>query len=416
MQFQQMSISRWQQFEKVDLNFSNRLTVITGANGSGKTTLLNILATHFNWNVRSLATPKKNKTTGKIDYIKRFFFGDSREDENEIGSIHYSNQAVGKLTLQGGSSAQYSIEISPQQPVRCFFIPSHRTVYRYQALKNIPTTKKGKIQAFTEVYQNNRNAYSGENRQSSSFLMKSALIGWMIQGHGIRTEMNEVVMPGDRSQREHFYGFENVLRKVLPINLRFKKIEVRNMEIVFVCNEGEDEFLLETASGGISAIIDMAWQIFMFSTSDNNGCTVIIDEIENHLHPSMQRKILPDLLNAFPKVNFIISTHSPLVISSSKEAAVYALRYGPEGKVYSDLLDLKKRAKTATEILDEVLGVSVTMPIWAEEELRTILSEFSKDDLSKDSFRHLRERLEDAGLGRFLPDAIESLAEEVSGQ
>lgn len=414
MRFQQMSISRWQQFEKVDLDFSNRLTVITGANGSGKTTLLNILAKHYNWAFRSLATPKRNNTTGKIEYIKGLFGSVGRE--NEIGEIRYSNNEIGKLILDEGSTPEYSIKVAPQQPVRCFFIPSHRTVYRYQALHNIPTKKKDKNTAFLEVYRNNSDAYQGESGYSNSFLMKSALIGWMIQGHGVRTDQNEIVMPGDSSQKEHFYGFEEVLRKILPNNIGFKHIEVRNMEIVFVCNEGQDDFLLETASGGISAIIDIAWQIFMFSTSGSSDCTVIVDEIENHLHPSMQRKVLPDLLDAFPKVKFIISTHSPLVISSCKEATIYALRYGDKGKVYSDLLDLKKRAKTAAEILDEVLGVSVTMPIWAEDELKLILSEFSNEKLSKDSFRHLRERLENAGLGRFLPDAIECLAEEATGQ
>jgi predicted ATP-binding protein involved in virulence len=46
---------------------------------------------------------------------------------------------------------------------------------------------------------------------------------------------------------------------------------------------------------------------------------VLIDEIEVHLHPKWQQKILHILKNIFPKVQFIITTHSPIVISSTEK-------------------------------------------------------------------------------------------------
>ena len=41
---------------------------------------------------------------------------------------------------------------------------------------------------------------------------------------------------------------------------------------------------------------------------------VVIDEIEMHLHSDLQRKILPCLINLFPKVQFVITSHSPLFL------------------------------------------------------------------------------------------------------
>lgn len=58
--------------------------------------------------------------------------------------------------------------------------------------------------------------------------------------------------------------------------------------------------------------------------------TVIVDEIDEHLHPELQGKVLRSLHNAFPKIQFIVSTHAPLVISSveeSEENVVYRLWY-----------------------------------------------------------------------------------------
>jgi predicted ATP-binding protein involved in virulence len=45
-------------------------------------------------------------------------------------------------------------------------------------------------------------------------------------------------------------------------------------------------------------------------------CVVLIDEIELHLHPGLQRTILPRLQSVFPKAQFVVSTHSPQVLSS----------------------------------------------------------------------------------------------------
>lgn len=48
---------------------------------------------------------------------------------------------------------------------------------------------------------------------------------------------------------------------------------------------------------------------------------VIIDEIEKHLHPHLQRRIIKNLVERFPKIQFIISTHSPLCVSGVSDAA-----------------------------------------------------------------------------------------------
>ena len=52
---------------------------------------------------------------------------------------------------------------------------------------------------------------------------------------------------------------------------------------------------------------------------------VMIDEIDAHLHVSLQKKILSFLTSSFPKVQFIVTTHSPFVVSSVKDAVIYDL-------------------------------------------------------------------------------------------
>lgn len=66
--------------------------------------------------------------------------------------------------------------------------------------------------------------------------------------------------------------------------------------------------------------------------------TVIIDEIDEHLHPALQSRILKDLHRTFPLIQFIVTTHAPMVISSvenSEENVVYRLWYDEATKNYS---------------------------------------------------------------------------------
>lgn len=407
MNFKSIKINEWQQFQNVEIDFHDRLTILTGANGSGKTTILgHILSRHFDWNFKSTSTPKKDET-GIWKYFVRLYNGIDKSCQKTIGIIEYDDNQNTEISISQENVPQYQLNLSNKQRVDGFFIPSQRPIFRYQPLGSIPVAKKDKRQAFNEVSRNSKSKYLNDmGGQSSSFLMKNTLIGWAIQGYG-----NEI-MDRDEEQVQYFEGFQGVLKKILPKSLGFQKLEIRKMEIVFVCNDKKDEFVFEQASGGISALIDMAWQIYMYSTEKKESFTVLIDEIENHLHPTMQRQILPDLLNAFPQACFIVSTHSPLVVGSVKNSNVFVLKYDENGKIISTKLDLVNKAKTATEILDEVLGVSFTMPIWAEEELNSIITKYSTKQMTKNEFISMRSDLKNIGLERLMPEAIYNLLEK----
>jgi len=401
MKFKNLNIEEWKQFKNLNINFHDQLTILTGANGAGKTTILNLLARHFGWSTVELSTPAKDKKTGFIKFFTRFFKKPIEASSNSIGSLTYDDNVKSSLVIPANDSAQYHIQIKPQKPVLGFNIPSHRPTFHYQPVSQLSLAKRNKQQAFQLVSNSSKNRLFSGTDKPSNYYIKETLLTWNIFGYG-----NPEMEP-DPEYMGYYQEFQEVLKKILPDSLGFQKFSARKSEIVMVTESGE--YMLDGCSGGISALVDLSWQIFMFSTKEKRNFTVLIDEVENHLHATMQRAILPDLISAFPNVQFIVSTHSPLIIGSVKDSNVYALRYNEERKIESELLDLENKAKNATEILNEILGVSFTMPIWVESSLNQIVSEYSDKEMTETLFDEMRKELETLGLEELMPLAIKNV-------
>lgn len=99
---------------------------------------------------------------------------------------------------------------------------------------------------------------------------------------------------------------------------------------------------------------------------------VVIDEIELHLHPSMQAEILPKLIKLFPKVQFIITTHSPLFLLGMDKVL---------GKDSYDIIDLPSASKISTETFSEFVSAFkyYENTSFFEKELQSVLSSLNSN-------------------------------------
>ncbi len=138
----------------------------------------------------------------------------------------------------------------------------------------------------------------------------------------------------------------------------------------------------------------------------NSSFVVVIDEPENHLHPALQRSLLPDLIKAFPSVQFVVATHNPFMVTSVPDSNVYVLNYNDVQKVESRLLDLVNKAGSSNEVLRDILGVSNTLPIWAQDKVDSIIEKYSNIGISENSIMELRKDMSELGLEHLFPEAI----------
>ena len=84
---------------------------------------------------------------------------------------------------------------------------------------------------------------------------------------------------------------------------------------------------------------------------------VLIDEVELHLHPSWQQTVLPKLMEIFPKVQFIVTTHSPQVLTT---VAVKHIRVLKDGQSYT--INDETEGAEPSRLLKDVLGVDSLRP------------------------------------------------------
>lgn len=373
--FKNLSLSNWRQFESVNIDFDKQVTVLTGQNSSGKTTLLNILGKHFGWNINLISTPYVSKRTQKriwsdVIKVRDSEVDDYNTDTISVGSIEYSNEVSCGLTTPIYVSSQYQLKYQNQQGVIGLHIPSHRPAITYQPITQIPTDPKTIQQHYQEFQQLLFQSYSTQRVTNPGIILKQSLVSLALFGYG-----NEAVLP-NKEYKELFIKFQDILRQVLPDNLGFQRLEIRMPDVVLITNTGQ--FSLDAMSGGINDILAMAWQIHVYG-SDKESCTVIIDEPENHLHPSMQRSILPAFAKAFPDYKFVIATHSPFIVSSMPEAKVFVLVYNQDNKINSIEIGEADLSGTPNKILREIFDVPSNLPVWVEEKIKTMLA--SLDEL-----------------------------------
>lgn len=125
------------------------------------------------------------------------------------------------------------------------------------------------------------------------------------------------------------------------ITLIFKEIfEDKTLDLVYdrdnyifkFKTSNRDEFEFNSLSDGFSSILGIIAEIIIRMERKSskiyklNGL-ILIDELETHLHISLQRKVLRILTSLFPNLQFIVTTHSPFILNSIENAVVYDMEY-----------------------------------------------------------------------------------------
>ena len=145
--------------------------------------------------------------------------------------------------------------------------------------------------------------------------------------YGAKTENNVELV---NKLEKWFDDFTEALREIYSCRELELTRDTRNF-VFRIKMPDREPFGLHEMADGYTAFLEIFMELLLrFASTDAEvdyklPAIVMIDEIETHLHVELQKRVLPFLTRVFPNVQFIVSTHSPFVITSLENAIIYDL-------------------------------------------------------------------------------------------
>lgn len=164
------------------------------------------------------------------------------------------------------------------------------------------------------------------------------------------------------------------------------------------------ELLSDGVRAMVSLVADLAWrcgklnpQFGALATKQTRGI-VLIDEVDMFLHPAWQQQVLAALQQAFPLVQFIVTTHSPQVISTVHADSIRVLGQAVDGKPVAAIPLASTYGEPSSSVLRAVMQVDPLPPIHEKAELQRLTELVDQGLSGEEEAKHLMQRLE-AALG-----------------
>jgi predicted ATP-dependent endonuclease of OLD family len=312
--------------------FHPRMNILCGPNAIGKTTVLECVAHCF--------------SVGESNVLKRHFAAESSRIQ---------------ATLAHGD-ARHAVDIKFDQYEANKPAQIHGRYEQCAFLLSLKTTRTFAYKSLDAVGKDTEKPAHVIRGEAMNGISLADVKNWFVNRYLYSKHLEAL----SDEQLENF-ALAKECFSALNKDFAFSNVNASSNEILVTTPTGEVYY--EYLSSGFKSCLAIIFGIikeieFRFpktKAKDFDG-VVLIDEVELHLHPEWQYRIANVLTTIFPKVQFIVTTHSPHVIQSAEPNQILALE-SHSGKV--KLRDLPKSAYgfkgwTLDEVLTDVMGMKDT--------------------------------------------------------
>jgi predicted ATP-binding protein involved in virulence len=365
-------------------------TVLIGINGVGKSSILDCLAILLS---RFTSSIQHSTPSGRL-FSEEDITNGQKETHNEIIVSFNSEEATWSLTkVRRGRSKETSSNLSAitkiAENIKKDLHTSHQNIpvlvyySTNRAVLDIPLKiRKKHLFEQIDIYEN---ALTGAGSEFRLFFE------WFRKQEDLENELRLEDNPGYRDKQ-----LESVRQGISSLIQSFSNLRVRRSPLRMTVQKQSEELIINQLSHGEKCLLamvgDLARRLAIANPSlpdplQGSG-VVLIDEIELHLHPKWQREIIPALTRTFPNCQFIVTTHSPQVISQVKPEGIYILEKTDEGVIAKR--PQSSFGRDSNRILEDIMGV----PARPKEIKESLLELFRLIDAGNiEGARQLRQQL-----------------------
>ena len=381
--------------------------MITGKNGSGKTSLLNAIADHLEKIVNINIYRNYKESKENLELLEKEFSEDIvKHFDQVINADLYENKDDFKKNLNSLEKEDFKsnplqiIQYNRRQHINLFnevyvdfedaytlikkyeegnfiiaFYEAHRTIKK---LKEPKTPTKPTLRRKSKI----KDSLTG---QFLNFLSDLKIQEALARNEKLDAEANQI--------NEWFLTFEHLLGEIFQD--KTLKLAFNYKDYSFKILIAGKEFKFTELSDGFAAVLDIVVDLILKMQEKNQLIRayeregiVLVDEIETHLHLEFQKAIMPLLTKIFPNIQFIVTTHSPFVLSSLSNAVAFDLEHQ---EIIEDLTE-----SSYESLAEGYFGVK-TDSSYIEMQLNRLKELLEKENLSsseKSELKHLNSDFE----------------------
>lgn len=379
MKLKSVKIENYRAIDKLELMLDPSLTVFHGANGCGKTSVLSAIAVGLGDMMGALLDESTldfceedwREGAGPpwvcVSSIDKKFTGERRWDEWVDKELNAQRQA--QLDSKWKVLDEHYRTSQDEMPIVAFY-DTDRTASGMPKMSSDPKD----IHKFPRLA-----ALDGALSARTNF---EALFAWFY--HKEDEELREQKERRDFGyQLKELSAVRQAISAMLPeVSDPRTKLNPLRFVVSIKSNGRVENLSLDQLSGGYRIVLALAADLARRMAQGNphldnpleSEAVVLIDEIELHLHPAWQQRVLGDLRRTFPNTQFIVSTHSPQVLTTAKPQHIVELHRdgdhieagAPAGATYG---------AEAGDVLSVVMGVNERPP---ENEFVTKLKKYMR--------------------------------------
>ncbi len=387
-------------FEKAELVLGKQWNVLLGNNGCGKSTFLRAIAV-------GLCGADANGWKGAGELLRTG--QKSGSIELTVGTVTYRTE----LVRDGDGVSVKSATVTPLQAkqwVAVGFPPLRGSAFRESTGPRLAGSRQPQVEDLKPLVTGGVDSRMDDLKQ------------WVVNLSVAAESTDLEEASAAKALRDKVF---ELLGALTPgVECRFSRLDQRKWQVWVQTQDAEVPFSL--VSQGTHSVFGWVGALLMrlhetrpdsAARSEEAPALVLIDEIDAHMHPEWQQRLIPTLRKLVPNLQVVATTHSPLIVSSTQPGEVVRFLRDEQGHLAITTLDDKILYYRADQVLtSDAFSLATTRGEKTEELIARYTRLLGKADPSQadlDAIEELRDRLRDVlSLGETARERAQQRAKE----